>query len=93
MERVGGVAAVCRRIGKRADDVQHLDDRAGPAVSDDDRQRVFVGRPDVDEVNIEAIDLGEKLRQRVEPRLESPEVIVVGPIPNKLLHRGQRHAL
>jgi hypothetical protein len=38
------------RVGERADDVQHLDDRARPALRHDERQRVLVRRPDVDEV-------------------------------------------
>ncbi len=62
VERVRRVAAVDRRVAEGADHVQHLDDRAGPAVRDDQRQRVLVRRPDVDEVDVEAVDLGEELR-------------------------------
>ena len=42
----------------------------GPAVRDDQRQRVLVLRPDVDEVDVEPVDLGRELRERVELRLE-----------------------
>ena len=48
------------RIGQRVDDLQLLDDRAGPAVRDDDRQRVVMSRADVDEMNVEPVDLGHK---------------------------------
>ena len=61
------LAAVRRGIGQRPDDLQLLDDRAGPAVRDDQRQRVRVLRADVDEVDVEPVDLGDELRQGVEP--------------------------
>ena len=93
VERVRGVAAVRGRVGERADDVQHLDDRARPAVRDDHRQRVLVRRPDVDEVDVEAVDLGQELREGVQPRLEPAEVVVVAPVAGELLHRRQLHAL
>jgi hypothetical protein len=65
---------VRRRVGERADDPQHLDDRAGPAVRDDERQRVLVLRTNVNEVNVQPVDLADELRELVEPRLEAPEV-------------------
>jgi hypothetical protein len=40
---------VCGGIGERADDLELLDDRAGPAVRDDERQRLLVPGTDVDE--------------------------------------------
>ena len=51
VERVLSRPAVRGRVGQRADDLEHLDHRAGPAVRDDQRQRVLVLRPDVDEVD------------------------------------------
>jgi hypothetical protein len=69
MERVRLAAAVRRRIGEGPDDLQLLDDRAGPAVGDDQRERVLMLRADVDEVDVEAVDLGHELRQRVQLRL------------------------
>ncbi len=41
VEGVGRVAAVGRRVGQRADHVEELDDRARPAVGEDQRQRVL----------------------------------------------------
>src|SRR5262249_39001202 len=93
MESVVGVAAVCRRVGEGANDVEHLNDGAGPAMRDDERQRILVRRPDVDEVDVEAVNFGNELRESVQPRLEPPEVVVGGPIPRDFPHGGQLHAL
>jgi hypothetical protein len=93
VERVRRVAAVCRWVAEWTDHVQHLDEGAGPAVRDDQRQGVLVRRLSVDEVDVEPVDLGDELRVCVQPRLEPPEVVVGGPIPRELLDRRQRHAL
>src|SRR5262249_49817696 len=69
-----------RGIGERTDQVEHLDHRAGPAVRDDQRQGVLVFRLDVDEVDVHSVDLGRELGKRVEPLLEPPEVVVLGPV-------------
>ena len=42
VERVLGLPAVRGRVGERADGLEQLDDRAGPAVRHDQRQRVLV---------------------------------------------------
>ena len=59
MESVRCLAAMRRGIGQGIDDLQLLDDRAGPSVRDDERQRVFVLRTNVKEMNVDPIDLGE----------------------------------
>jgi hypothetical protein len=66
IEGVRRAAAVGGRIGERPDDLRLLDDRAGPAVGDDQRQGVGMGGADVEEVEVEAVDLGRELRQRVQ---------------------------
>ena len=93
VERVRRAAAVRRRIGQRIDDLQLLDDRAGPAVRDDDRQRVRLLRAHVDEVDVDAVDLGHELRQGVQPRLDLAPVVVRRPVARELLHRRELHAL
>ena len=40
MERVGGVAAMRGRVREWLDNLVKLDDRAGPAMSHDQRRRV-----------------------------------------------------
>jgi len=65
MESVRRARAVCRGIDKRIDDLQLLDDRAGPSVRDDERQRILMFRTNVDEMNVEPIDLGDEVRQGV----------------------------
>jgi len=41
---------MCRRIGQRIDDLHLLDDRAGPSMGDDERQRLVMARTNVNEV-------------------------------------------
>jgi hypothetical protein len=65
VEGVGGLAPVGGRIGERPDHFEELDDRPGPAVRDDERQRLGVRREDVEEVDAEPIDSRAELRQRV----------------------------
>jgi hypothetical protein len=57
VERVVGGGAVRRRVGQRSDDLELLDDRSGPAVRYDQRERVLVLRAHVNEVNLLAVDL------------------------------------
>ena len=80
-------------VGQRLDDLQLLEDRSGPAVRDDQRQRVLVRRADVDEVDVEPVDLGDEVRQGVQLRFEAAPVVLRAPVPRELLHRRERHAL
>jgi hypothetical protein len=59
----------------------------------DQRQRVLVLRAHVDEVDLDPVDLGRELRERVQPRLEPAEVVVGGPVARELLERRQLDAL
>ena len=93
VECVLGGAAVSGRVGQRADGLQQLDDRAGPAVGHDQRQRILMPRPDVDEVDLDPVDLGHELRQRVQSRLAPAPVVVAHPVVRERLQRRQLHAL
>jgi len=93
VECVLGVSAVRGRVRERADRLEQLDNRTGPAVGHDQRQRVLVLRLDVDEVDLDAVDLGRELRERVELRLRLAPVVLVGPVACELLHRRQLDAL
>jgi hypothetical protein len=66
VERVLGIAAVGDRVGQRPDHLLELDDRAGPAVGDEQRRRRRDGRLHVDEMDVETVDLRLELREAVE---------------------------
>jgi hypothetical protein len=78
MEGVGWAGAMCRGVGQRVNDLQLFDDRARPAVVDDQRQGVFMLGADVQEVVVEPVDLGHELRERVQLGL-APAPVVVRP--------------
>ena len=82
-----------RGIGQRIDDLQLLDDRAGPSVRDDERQRVFMFRTNVNEMNVEPIDLGDEMRQGIQFRLALAPIVIRRPIAREFLHRRELHAL
>ena len=81
------------RVGERPDGVEHLDHRARPAVGHDQRQRVLVRRADLDEVDVHAVDLGDELRQRVQPLRDAPEVVLVEPVATEGLSSRELDAL
>ena len=93
MEGVGGIAAVRGGVGERPDDLQELDDGAGPAVGQQERAGVRLGRADVQKVDADAVDFGPELRMRVDARLRRPPVILVPPIGAELPHVRERNAL
>ena len=68
-------------------------DRARPAVRHDQRQRVLVRRLHVDEVDVQPVDLGLELRQRVQSRFAPAPVVLGRPVAGELLDRRQLHAL
>jgi hypothetical protein len=68
---------MCGGIGQRIDDLQLLDDRAGPPMRDDQRQCIVMLGANVNEMNIEPVDLGDELRQGVEARLDLRRAVEV----------------
>jgi hypothetical protein len=84
---------VSGRVGERPDGLEQLDDRAGPPVRHDQRQRVLVRRLHVDEVDVHAVDLGLELRQRVQSSLAPAPVVIGRPVARERLHRRQLHTL
>ena len=93
MEGVGGAPAVAGGVGEGADELELFDDRPGPAVGDDERQGVGVGGAEVEEVELQAVDLGQVLGQGVQFGLDPPQVVVGGPVAGEGLHGRQPHAL
>jgi hypothetical protein len=47
----------------------------------------------VDKVDVDPVDLGDELRQRVQSRLALAPVVIRRPVARELLHRRQLHAL
>lgn len=66
--------------GERTDQIEELDDRAGPAVGQQQRQGVRLRRPHMDEMHVLLVDLRRELRQLVEPRFLSTPVVARAPV-------------
>ena len=79
--------------GERIDDLQLLDYRAGPAVRNDERQRIFMFRTNVNEMDIQPIDLSDKLRQGVQSCLALAPIVFCAPIARERLSCRELHAL
>jgi hypothetical protein len=77
VERVLGASAVRGRVRERVDDLEQLDDRAGPAVRHDQRQRICVRWLHVDKVDVHPVDFGRELRERVQFRFARAPVVSV----------------
>src|SRR3954452_7975128 len=93
MKRVRVALAVCRRIGQGIDDLQLLDDRAGPSVRDDERQRIFMLRANVNEVDVQAIDLGDEVLYGLQLLLALAPVVLLRPVARERLHHRELWAL
>ena len=63
-----------------------------PCVTMSGRAFVML-RADVDEVNVQPIDLGDEVRQRVELRLDLAPVVIHHPMAREFLHRREPHTL
>ena len=91
VKRLRGIPAVGARVGQRADQLGELDDRVRPAVRQQQRQRVRLRRADVQEVHVQAVDLGDELGEVVQPRLVRPPVVTVRPVLGQLAQVRHRH--
>ena len=81
------------RIDERRDHLLKFDDRAGPAMGDDQRQRRRLLRAHMQEVDVEPVDLGGELIEAVEFCLTRAPVVAVSPIGADLPDPFQRRAL
>src|SRR6059058_4361192 len=93
IESVRRTRAMRRGIGQWIDNLQRLDHRAGPSVRDDEWQRMFMLRPNVNEMNVESIDLGHELREGLQFRLALAPVVICRPIAREFLNRRKLYAL
>jgi hypothetical protein len=84
---------MCRGIGNWIDDLQLLNDRAGPPVRDDQRQCIFMFGTNMNKMNVEPIDLGYELRQGVQFRLALAPVVICRPRAREFLKSCELHAL
>src|SRR6266478_4119531 len=80
------------RVAQQRDDFLELDERAGPAMREHQRQWVRALAPDLNEMDVQPIDRGHELRQRVQSRLLLPPVKAVAPVTYQLLQPGQAGA-
>ena len=80
-------------VGERAEHVEELDDRSGPAVHHEQREGVRLGRTGVHEVDALTVDGGRELVEGVDPRLLGPPVEMVDPVRHQLPEVGQIGAL
>src|ERR1700704_4592645 len=93
MERVRCARSVSGGVGERIDDLELLDDRTGPPVRDDEWQGVLVLGADVDEMNVQAVDLGDEVRLAFPLRLPTGPLAVRFPGVRELLHHLERDPL
>lgn len=80
IERVARLAAVDDGVGQRSDHLQEIQHRARPAVRDDQRQRARMRRPNMQEVDGQAVYLHAVLIEAVEPCFAAPPVIAAVPV-------------
>ena len=82
MKRFILFTAVCRRVHQRIDDLEELDDRSRPAMSQYDWQGVLVLRSDVNEVNPQVVNLRPKLWQSIQFALNTTPIVAGAPVIN-----------
>jgi hypothetical protein len=87
VEGIRFAPAMRRGIDQRLDDLHLFNDGARPPVRDDHRQRVVVLRADVNEMNVEPVDLGDEVRQGLQPRFDLAPVVVGRPVARQFLHQ------
>jgi hypothetical protein len=78
---------------QRLDHVEELQERTGPAVGEDQRERVRFRRPDVDEVDVLAVDLGGEVRKLVELGLVLAPVVTGAPLLGQFLEPRPAYSL
>src|SRR5262245_3065479 len=93
MEGVLFGSAKSGRVSKWFYDLQLLDHRSRPPVRDDDRQCVFVLGAGVDKMNIEPIDIGYEIRERLDARLARAPVVLFSPVFRQRLGGRELNAL
>jgi len=79
------------RVDQWPDEMHEFGDRAGEAVRDQQRLAARLAGPDVQEVDVLAVDLGGELWVGVELRLGGVPVVAGAPVLGQLLQVAQRY--
>ena len=77
------------RMGQRLYDLEKLDDRARPAMADEERHRIGPATLLMDEMQVEPVHRRRELREPVDGGLLGPPVEMLQPIGAKLFHIGE----
>ena len=93
MKRILLLPTMRQRIGQGTNDLGEFEDRAGPAVREQHRQRVLVSRTDVQKMNIQPVDPGPVLSEPVEHAFASPPIVLFPPIFHQLFQAMELQAL
>ena len=62
-------------------------------MCNDERQRIFFHRTNVNEMDVESVYVRDELRQGVQLRLAPAPIVICRPIAREFLHRLKLHAL
>src|SRR5579885_1771 len=92
-ERIGGIAAVSTRIRQHRNDVHEFVDRTGPSVDEQQRFGIRSSAFFVNEMNLEAADLGTEMTEAVQMRLMLAPVVAGAPVLNQFAQVGQIRAV
>jgi hypothetical protein len=91
VEGEGRIAAVCPWIRQQRNGLGELDERVGPPVGQDQRERAGLGGAHMQEMDVVAVDFGEVLRELVECCLVCPPVVAGAPVIGPLREVAGRH--
>src|SRR5205823_9009361 len=84
IERIVRIAAVRRGVGEQREELRHLEERARPAMQEQDRNRVRPAPRLAKEMQTEAVDVRQKVGKRVEALLLRAPVEAVAPVSEQL---------
>jgi hypothetical protein len=93
VERVVRSAAEICRLRERSDELDLLEDRARPTVGHDQWKRTGLRRLGMDEMDVDAVDVGDELPVPIQCRLRLAPVVPVCPVRHQLLELGAPSAL
>jgi hypothetical protein len=80
-------------LGEQGQERLELEERARPAVGEDERDGVVASGRGVDEVQVEAVDRGPVVVEGVEPALGGPPVVGGAPVLAEVTQVAQRRTL